>query len=71
VVFVIFYILVADFNNSNALEAEDLSELMDRLTSGKNYKEGGKCLTQEEKDHITDIVSYFQQFFVHGSRRLT
>lgn len=36
---------------------------MDRLTSGKSYKEGGKCLTQEEKEHITDIVSYISTVF--------
>jgi len=48
---------LTDFNNSNALEYEDLYELIDRLTNGKVRKENGKYLSQEEKDHITDIVS--------------
>ncbi|XP_059476807.1 calcium and integrin-binding protein 1-like [Neocloeon triangulifer] len=60
---------IFDFNNSNALEIEDLHELIDRLTNGRNVKENGKFLTEDEKEHIVDIVSlfpiYYQLFIKH------
>ncbi|CAB3368362.1 Hypothetical predicted protein [Cloeon dipterum] len=47
---------IFDFNDSNALETEDLHELIDRLTNGKVIREDGKYLSETEKQHIIDII---------------